>query len=350
MRKLSFILISLLIGIGFALISFELFLRTYPKYGLKYNFNQFVIKDTKNPIIEVLNRKRNYYIYRSSDILGYERIPDSTAGINSFGLIGREYKLEKDKLTYRILVLGDSITEHTWYVQSLENLLNNSNPKLDYNFELWNAGVGGYSVNQYAAYLKHKGLRYNPDMLIIGLCLDDFYISHYVFYKDKNGFTACHNPARELSKKIPLNNFLFRHFYLYRFLTLKIDNLLSNLQTKSDSEGIYYLKMIKDICQKNKISLLAVVFSYLKPLNQYSNLEMQNYKEIIKALEVLNIDYIDLHKYFPEENGYALRMYDDDYVHPSSEGHRIAARVIYEYFIKNYFTPSYSERPKDIKN
>jgi hypothetical protein len=113
-------------------------------------------------------------------------------------MVGREHRLEKDKDTYRILVLGDSITEHNWYVEKLEDKLNNSNPKLNYKFELWNGAAMGYQVNQCAAYLEYKGLRYDPDMVIIGFCLNDFDTQYWVFYKDKKGFTIFYNPAREL--------------------------------------------------------------------------------------------------------------------------------------------------------
>src|SRR3989338_9885380 len=47
--------------------------------------------------------------FRESTLLGYEHIPGSRAGwINSYGLIGREYKLKKEGGVYRILLLGDS--------------------------------------------------------------------------------------------------------------------------------------------------------------------------------------------------------------------------------------------------
>lgn len=349
-----FLNLSLLVGgLIFSLSLSELLLRVFPKLASRYSFNQFVIQDTKNTMVESFNIERNYCIYRPSDILGYERIPNSTAGINSFGMVSKEYKLKKNENTYRILVLGDSITENNWYVEGLERRLNRSNPKLRYNFELWNAGIGAYQVDQYAAYLKYKGLRYAPDMIIIGFCLDDFNPSHRVYYKDENGFTMCYNPAPKLSKRIHLNNFLFKSSYLYRFLILKIDNLLSNSQTRcpdSKTEGFYYLRMIKDICQKNKILLLGVVFPYLKPLSEYADCEMKSYKEIVEVLQILDIDYIDLHKYFPEENRYALRIKRSDYVHPSPEGHEIAAELIYEYLIKNYFTILNSECPMEIKD
>ncbi len=331
--------LSLLLGgLILCLALADLFFRLFPAYGFRYNFSQFVMEN--NPTDRAMNRNRDYRKHRPSSILGYELVPNSVPEVNSFGMVGREHRLEKDKDTYRILVLGDSITEHNWYVEKLEDKLNNSNPKLDHKFELWNGAVMGYQVNQYAAYLKHKGLRYRPDMVIIGFCLNDFDTQYWVFYKDKKGFTIFYNPARKLSKILPLNTFLFKHSYLYRFLFLRIENLLSNPKEKfpePKTEGLYYLKTIKNICQEKKIPLLGVIFPYLKRLDEYRDDEMDRYKEMIEVLDILNIEYIDLHKYLPEKDRYALRRDRNDYSHPSIEGHEIAANIIYNYLRESYF-------------
>ena len=146
--------ISLLImGLALTLLVIESVFRLFPEYGL----SQYVNKSTVS-MFKPLNRSKNYHIFRPSNILGYELIPNSDIGVNSFGMIGKEHSLSKNKGTYRILVLGDSITEHNWYVDFLEGKLNNHIPSLKYYFELWNGGVSGYQVDQYAAYLKYKGL------------------------------------------------------------------------------------------------------------------------------------------------------------------------------------------------
>ncbi len=336
MRDKIINLIFILAGLIFSLILVELFFRLSHKYSLRYNLGQYAVKD--NPMNVAMKRERNSRIYRPSAILGYETIPNSAFGINSFGMVGQEHKLKKEQGTYRILVLGDSITEQNWYVEKLQEKLNNSHQRLKYNFELWNGGVMGYQVNQYAAYLEHKGLKYNPDMVIIGFCLNDFETLYWVLYKDGKGFTIFYNPAVELSKIFPLNFFLFKHSYLYRFFILKVNNLLLKPEGRfhdSKTEGFYYLKKIKNICQEKKIALLGVIFPYFKRLSEYSDSEMNEYKEMVGVLKILNIDYIDLHKYIPEEKRYELRSRKDDYIHPSVEGHEIAADVIYKHLLVN---------------
>ena len=325
--------ISLLfMGLAFTLLAAELVFRLFPEYKL----SQYANKNTIAPMLKSMNRAaRDYHIYRPSNILGYELIPNSVVGVNSFGMIGKEHGLSKNKGTYRILVLGDSVTEHNWYVDFLEEKLNNHVLSLKYDFELWNGGVSGYQVDQYAAYLKYKGLRYDPDMLLIGLCLNDFDVLYQVYYKDNNGFTIFYDPNYKLSKYIPLNRFLFKHFYFYRFLASRLGSLLQ----KSDSkiEGLRYLKEIKDICEKRRISVLCVIFPYMKPFDEYKDFEKKKYREMLDVLNTLNIEFIDLNKFFPDKTRFALRRDKDDYMHPSKEGHVIIAEAIHGYLTKNYF-------------
>lgn len=65
---------------------------------------------------------------------------------------------------------------------------------------------------------------------------------------------------------------------------------------------------------------------------------MDDYNSMLKVLKELNIDYLDLHLYFPEIERYNLRSHKSGYIHPSREGHKIAAAAIYRRLIKNYFT------------
>ena len=340
-------LILLLVGFMSSFIILELFLRL-PICSSKYTLASF---HKYNPIQETLND--NYNVFRPSAICGYEHIPNSapkgkrpivTSFINSYGMVGKEYGLKKNKNTFRILILGDSITEFDWYVDGLRQRFN-SGRALGYDFELWNGGVLGYAVNQYWDYFKYRGIRYNPDMLFIGFCLNDFTCDSYIVcYKDAKGFTQYYYPSPNLQRIIPTNRLLFRHSYLYRFLTVKLETLLSQLhQNGEDSDarvktGLYFLSKIKKLCDDKKIPLFCVIFPYLKPLSEYDRNQMDDYNSMLIVLEKLGIDYLDLHLYFPESKRYDLRNNKSDDMHPSREGHEIAASAIYSHLIKNYFS------------
>jgi len=101
------------------------------------------------------------------------------AHTNSLGFRDtREYSLPKAPATFRILVLGDSVTfghgalYETSYPFILEQRLRDWRP--DVKWEVWNLGVPGYNTAQELAYLNEVGASYQPDLVIVGFFLNDF--------------------------------------------------------------------------------------------------------------------------------------------------------------------------------
>lgn len=73
---------------------------------------------------------------------------------------------------FRIVVVGDSCT-FGWgvnrsdrYTDILEYRLNRNSTK---EFQVLNLAVPGYGIANYYRVLKHRGLKYNPDLIVIGL-------------------------------------------------------------------------------------------------------------------------------------------------------------------------------------
>ena len=93
--------------------------------------------------------------------------------INSKGLRGQEYPYEKDKNTFRILVLGDSFTaalqvpEEEIFPKLLETQLQQRYPHTK--IEVINAGVVGYGTDNELAYFTHEGYKYQPDLVLLAL-------------------------------------------------------------------------------------------------------------------------------------------------------------------------------------
>jgi hypothetical protein len=91
---------------------------------------------------------------------------------NARGLRGsRNYAYEKPEGVFRIVVLGDSFTfgeevgDDDAYPHQLEARL----PGV----EVINLGVHGYGHDQMLLYLKEEGLRYHPDLVLLGFISDD---------------------------------------------------------------------------------------------------------------------------------------------------------------------------------
>jgi hypothetical protein len=97
-----------------------------------------------------------------------------TVDINSHGLRGPETSYEKPPATFRILNLGDSVAmgwgvrvEDT-YGHRLESLLN-ADSSGNLRFEVINAGVPGWNLENELAYLEADGLKYKPDIILLDL-------------------------------------------------------------------------------------------------------------------------------------------------------------------------------------
>jgi len=130
----------------------------------------------------------------------------------------REYDLKKGPKTFRILVLGDSVTfghgaisENT-YPAILERRLRDW--RADVDWQVWNAAVPGYNTSQELAQLLEVGPAVKPDLVIVGFYPNDL-VDNYTVAA----------PSRLAVARNGVTSFLRRHVYsleLYRkvFLTL----------------------------------------------------------------------------------------------------------------------------------
>ena len=91
---------------------------------------------------------------------------------NSKGVRGvQEFAYEKPAGVRRIVVLGDSFTfgeevgDDETFSHHLQSLIRGS--------EVLNLGIHGYGHDQMLVYLKEEGLRYRPDIVILGFMPDD---------------------------------------------------------------------------------------------------------------------------------------------------------------------------------
>jgi hypothetical protein len=130
----------------------------------------------------------------------------------------REYNLVKGPSTFRIVVLGDSVTfghgslyEHT-YPYLLEQQLRAWRPDVDW--QVWNAAVPGYNTSQELAHLLEVGPMFQPDLVIVGFFENDLV--------DTFAVAAPSRAARVVSSTL---SFLYRHVYsieLYKRIYLSL--------------------------------------------------------------------------------------------------------------------------------
>lgn len=104
---------------------------------------------------------------------------DYTVTANELGFPGPAFPVEKAPNTLRIMTIGDAFTsaegvdtEQSW-PRMLEKYLAEQLP--EQNVEVLNFGITGYGPNQYAAVVDKYVPIYEPDVIIIGLFVNDYW-------------------------------------------------------------------------------------------------------------------------------------------------------------------------------
>lgn len=280
--------------------------------------------------------------YLRYELVAGARTPNIS--INSDGFRGREYPAIKPPNTFRIIMLGDSETfsfmlpENDTLPIQLENLLNKE--PSSWHCEVLNFGVEGYNTFQELEQLKTKGLKYNPDMIILNYVLNDPEPGEYYFDK----------------------TFLMRHSALVRYFTYRIKKALirrerRRLNIKTEAEHFYYLHQPKyfnrvkkailemDALAKERHRKLVVVIFPTSSIAVKDFKENYPYKAIqalVKGIQSDNIIFIDLIDEFNRLNltpqGVSINyIYNESHKNAHCLG--ISARYIYDILRANQLIP-----------
>lgn len=153
------------------------------------------------------------------------------ARINNLGFRdSRDYSVEQGPRTFRILVLGDSVTfghgtlYETSYPYLLEQRLRAWRPSVDW--QVWNLGVPGYNTGQELSYLQEVGPRYQPDLVIIGFYPNDL---------SNNQVVATPSVARRAVSGV--QRLMQRHLYSYEFYKRAVLTARWRLLTSQEDRG-----------------------------------------------------------------------------------------------------------------
>lgn len=121
------------------------------------------------------NERLIYELAPNLDVMfGEYRVRTNSAGMRS----DREYAVGKPAGTLRVVGIGDSgmfgwnVEQNEDYVTVLGQLLNSSGDGRRY--ETLNLGVPGYNTQMEIDALIDKGLRFQPDIVVVGWCENDY--------------------------------------------------------------------------------------------------------------------------------------------------------------------------------
>lgn len=273
------------------------------------------------------------YEYRS----GYRpegQPPESEFATNNAGFRDHEFSEQKPPHTYRIIALGDSTTagngiadlEDT-FPKQLQRLLN-SEPKRNANYEVLNMGVGGYHTLQEVETLRVKGLKYDPDLVLVTFCANDFNVH------SDGGVYASLLAARSKSSANGMYNELLR---LSRLAFVLHHRILASAPQEGESYETNILKgrtpveaglsLLSELQQKHGFVALVVILPvFVAPFDRYP--AAQIYQEVVRSSANLSgIKVIDLEPDFARVDNDAAK-FSFDGLHLNEYGETEMAKIL----------------------
>ncbi len=317
-------------------------------------FNEIALRLFKLVPVHIENESiypNTFGDYKPCQSLDSDYILPHHITINSLGLRGKEFPLQKPKSTYRILAIGDSYTygarvsDNQTFPFLLERLLNRE-PNLNFKFEVINAGHAAYSTREEYEYLLERGVYLKPDMVILAWFPNDIQeLSREYSWRSLLKQHYKFEPWKSYIRSSATFNAL-RIYISYTYIRLKfgpytpkekIDIFEENNTPEVNrlwQKCFDYILKTKNFCDSHKIKFLFIALvdphQINKPLAQIPQ------KKFMKFTEEHGISFIDTsNKFLSDKNAAQYYLLPQDH-HFSAKGNNLVAEQIYEYLNKKY--------------
>ncbi|MFC1830290.1 SGNH/GDSL hydrolase family protein, partial [Thermodesulfobacteriota bacterium] len=260
--------------------------------------------------------------------------------INRDGFRDYEYTTQKPENTYRIAVLGDSTTAgygienvDDTYPKLLEKRLNrNGDGQL---YQVLNMGVGGYHAVQELETLRAKGLKYQPDMVVVCFCINDFHINSdggvYSNLVDANPHLV---PVRNVLRlALKYSRLLFVLYHRLGFSRSTERGITPNRWyeknvLKGENAVRVGLSMLSELrAQHGFETVIFILPAFTDPFDAYTY-EAIHKQFFASAAGLEGIELIDLWPSFQKVNNNAP-VFADDSVHMNPYGHSVMVEILY---------------------
>lgn len=285
--------------------------------------------------------------------------------LNKDGFIGRDYDYIKPPGIYRIVIVGDSLTEGFQVNETdtfsalIESKINNAG--FDKKVEVLNMGVAGYGTQKELYVLEKEGLKFNPDLLITAFFTGNDFTDNMNENIDREAKFTTFQEFKNDIKLFARNHFAAWRFILQQKSRNKFLNHFKNKNSSSTKDGIMtdslFQKKYSKETQKmvNRSEELLLEFKRLADENKKDHLVLilpsagqvysqggynfypDEINEVLKDyFKLQKIKYIDLLPKF--KNYYKLKPEMPLYLpadgHPSEKGHLVISEGVVEYLKK----------------
>ena len=258
--------------------------------------------------------------------------------LNNLGLRDPEDVVAKTPNERRILLLGDSIVfgyevgfEDTCGEQ-LERMLNDSE-RQDLVYRVLNAGVLGYNTVQEARLFRLKGTRLDPDVVVVGYCLND----HVPATLDVARMLHVHNTSANR-----VNEFCLEHSAAYFFMVKAFHRYRKKLH-RTEADGTFGTNVIlteepyrrvrealTEICALAGARQCPVILAVFptKPQLASEPLSLAPQNRLEALVEGLDLCWLDLAPVYQAHRNESLYLGVEE-VHPNPRGHYLAAAEVF---------------------
>lgn len=319
-RRLIEILFLLFIPLAIFLLVSELVLRVYLSNHIFYD-------------VEMSRYALTLKVDSPNPAIGHHHRPSAEATLmgvsirtNSDGFRDDEVPVEKGE-RHRIIFLGDSLTlgwgveKSDTFEQHLEDSLNEIRPT-----EIINLGVGNYNTTQEVHLLIEKGLKYQPDQVVL-----------FYFINDAE-------PVPQKSRFPGLGHYRTVTFFWSRLKILRAQlsdtigfrEYYSALY-RQDSAGWRWtqdaLRKLRDLSVRHGFTLSVVLLPELHELRNYTF--AKEHALVMEFLSELGVPALDLAARFQgESNPQSLWVSRDD-AHPNTRAHGLIAEYSLEFIAED---------------
>jgi hypothetical protein len=297
---------------------------------IELGLRRFMPVDYRPPAGELPNVAGDI-IYQGSSIpdLDYELSPNTkattqgmTVAVNSYGMRDDEPDPQKNR---RILVLGDSFSFGFGIPQeqTFSTLLERSLQATDEGYEVLNLAVPGYATKDQVVTLREKGMRWDPEVIIIGYVMNDPEVEAIqqipAYFRDPSWWQYSHVLRLFARGKKRIDMLLKGGGDYYTYL---------HADRKSWASVVDGFYEIQQMASENDTKVFVVVYPDL-----WHGWDTYPYREVHQQVTGLardnGFEVIDLLTHFSDYAPEALRVSATD-GHPNELAHALTAQAIEE--------------------
>ena len=297
---------------------------------IELGLRRFLPVDYRPPASELPNVADDA-IYQDSSIpdLDYELVPNTEATaqgvmvvVNSYGMRDDEPDPQKNR---RIVVLGDSFSFGFGIPQekTFSTLLEQSLQAIDEDYEVLNLSVPGYATRDEVITLRQKGMRWEPEVIIIGYVLNDPEVEPIqqipAYFREPSWWQYSHVLRLFARGKKRIDMILKGGGDYYRYL---------HADQKSWTSVVSGFDEIRQMATANDTKAFVVVYPDLwHAWDDYPYLEI--HQQVTELARNNGFEVIDLLTYCSDYAPEALRVSASD-GHPNNLAHALTAQAIAE--------------------